>query len=1118
MVRVFQSILAGVVVTWLAAQPALAAAPEVGADSRETVLTNLNQLVSGAEALSVTARSLQLDGIVTWRSVEDDAFVLQDETGAMRFQLQLPGGLPAIKQSIRLEGKVWLGNGCAVLRQSLQVDNDGLHGMVEHSGRHTFPAGRQPFQLDYFQAASGMELAVFWQGPGIRRALIPAEALFHEEGTNPIPGVRVDYYEGRWPQLPDFKQLTPSHSFIATNLEIIEPNSETNFGLSFKGSVKIPVAGEYEFFLTSDDGSRLTFLERSWNWASLEPRPMPSSNMLMPGQLLDANEDYQWSEVCGEAAFAGAWGDKCAFNLASDAGQMRVEVGSGGRDLAALLPHSQVRVRGVAAGSRKSSGPLLATDLLVATADDVVIESLSAEQWRRWKTNSIVEAAKISGDAKPFRLRGVACAVEAGRHVTLGDGTNGVKLLTSQASSNWTGVPMEALVFVRQEGGKIVLEAKVVRLHQTASNGKAASMTIEALRNLRPDELQPEPLVRIRGVVTSARDPFSITVHDGDYGISCWFDKPVVTPAIGNFVEVEGHVRAGAFGPNLGNCRVSNLGRAPLPTPLTPTWEQLINGSLDHQWVEVQGVVQHVNLRTLAVGVVGGRLEAELTQGEPLELAALQDAIVRIRGTLVPIYNEQKQVEGVNLRVNSPLDVEMMTPPISDPFAVPQKTIEELSRFDPSGVNPFHRVRVQGQVIYADAAEFHLVAGDKGLRCFLKSATKLTPGDWVDVVGYPKLGRPVPQLDEAVTRVIRRGDLPEAIAVTPEQFFSGKFESRRVALDAVLSSIAQGQREKTLELQFGGRFLTARVHGGTQLPFDVPVGSRVHLTGTCAGRGLAGDNSYELLVNRVTDVVVLALAPWWTVKRILILAGILAAVLLGAFAWIFLLHRKVEQRTAALNHEMRQRKEAELQRASELERSRIARDLHDDLGASLTEMSLLAGLGQNQTDAGAARERFDEIGGKARSLVNSLDVIVWAADPEEDDIETFADYVSGFARVFLESSGIVCRFKIPIEFPSVKMDGRVRHDLFLAMKETLNNIARHSGAAEVEFALNLAGERLEINITDNGSGFDAATIARGNGLTNLQQRLTGIGGMCVIESSPGHGTKVHITLDLNATK
>ena len=166
MVRVFQSILAGVVVTWLAAQPALAAAPEVGADSRETVLTNLNQLVSGAEALSVTARSLQLDGIVTWRSVEDDAFVLQDETGAMQFQLQLPGGLPAIKQSIRLEGKVWLGNGRAVLRQSLQVDNDGLHGMVEHSGRHTFPAGRQPFSWTIFKPRAAWSWRFFGRGRG----------------------------------------------------------------------------------------------------------------------------------------------------------------------------------------------------------------------------------------------------------------------------------------------------------------------------------------------------------------------------------------------------------------------------------------------------------------------------------------------------------------------------------------------------------------------------------------------------------------------------------------------------------------------------------------------------------------------------------------------------------------------------------------------------------------------------------------------------------------------------------------------------------------------------------------------------------------------------------------
>lgn len=214
---------------------------------------------------------------------------------------------------------------------------------------------------------------------------------------------------------------------------------------------------------------------------------------------------------------------------------------------------------------------------------------------------------------------------------------------------------------------------------------------------------------------------------------------------------------------------------------------------------------------------------------------------------------------------------------------------------------------------------------------------------------------------------------------------------------------------------------------------------------------------------------------------------------------------------------MRQRKEAELQRAAEQERSRIARDLHDDLGSSLTEISLLAGLGQSQMELAATRERFDEIAGKSRSLVNSLDAIVWAADPEEDAMEPFADYLAGHARVFLESSGLACRFKVPIDFPPVKLGGRVRHDLFLAVKETLNNVVRHAQATEVEFGLHLNGSRLEILIADNGRGFDPQVVARGNGLANLRERLAGLGGTCSIESTPGKGSRVKLSLDLKSS-
>jgi signal transduction histidine kinase len=132
-------------------------------------------------------------------------------------------------------------------------------------------------------------------------------------------------------------------------------------------------------------------------------------------------------------------------------------------------------------------------------------------------------------------------------------------------------------------------------------------------------------------------------------------------------------------------------------------------------------------------------------------------------------------------------------------------------------------------------------------------------------------------------------------------------------------------------------------------------------------------------------------------------------------------------------------------------------------------------------------------------------------------MESFADYLAGHARVFLESSGLACRFKVPIDFPPVKLAGRVRHDLFLAVKETLNNVVRHAQATEVEFGLQLNGPRLELAIADNGRGFDPQDVPRGNGLANLRERLASLGGNCSFESSPGKGTRVRLSLNLSSS-
>jgi signal transduction histidine kinase len=231
--------------------------------------------------------------------------------------------------------------------------------------------------------------------------------------------------------------------------------------------------------------------------------------------------------------------------------------------------------------------------------------------------------------------------------------------------------------------------------------------------------------------------------------------------------------------------------------------------------------------------------------------------------------------------------------------------------------------------------------------------------------------------------------------------------------------------------------------------------------------------------------------------------------------WITQLRRLVEQRTEQLRHQTRERERIERQHAIEAERSRIARDLHDDLGSSLTEIGVLANTGQlAQRHNSYLPPMFEMIANKAKNLIASLDVIVWAVDPAENSLQSLADYLSGYTGEYFAHTRIRCRFKVPVAFPSITLDGHVRHELFLSVKEALNNVVRHAGATEVEFQMAVVDNTLDIVIADNGKGFAPGTGPEGYGLENLSGRLNKLGGRCLVESCVGGGTTIKIHLPL----
>jgi signal transduction histidine kinase len=212
------------------------------------------------------------------------------------------------------------------------------------------------------------------------------------------------------------------------------------------------------------------------------------------------------------------------------------------------------------------------------------------------------------------------------------------------------------------------------------------------------------------------------------------------------------------------------------------------------------------------------------------------------------------------------------------------------------------------------------------------------------------------------------------------------------------------------------------------------------------------------------------------------------------------------------------RKLAALQSLHEIERerARIARDIHDDLGARLTQITLLSDQSQSEP-AGEARNSARKISTAARELAQSLDEIVWAVNPHHDTVEGLVEYLCQYADDYLEDTPLHCRLKRPDKLPSGIIPAESRHEFFLAFKEALHNAVKHGSASEIELEVAVEPGAFHVVLKDNGLGFDPVSAGtRGNGLKNMRGRLERHGGKFAVFSEPGQGARVTLSIPLQA--
>jgi ligand-binding sensor domain-containing protein/signal transduction histidine kinase len=240
---------------------------------------------------------------------------------------------------------------------------------------------------------------------------------------------------------------------------------------------------------------------------------------------------------------------------------------------------------------------------------------------------------------------------------------------------------------------------------------------------------------------------------------------------------------------------------------------------------------------------------------------------------------------------------------------------------------------------------------------------------------------------------------------------------------------------------------------------------------------------------------------WFRVAAIIFLLGMVVAIV-----------RFIS--TQKLRRELQLHKQQE---TLERERARIARDLHDQLGANLTQVALLGEMAEadkNSPDEIEAHAK--QISETARETTHSLDEIVWAINPSNDTLEGLANYACKYAQEYLALAGLRYRADLPTELPTIQIPPEVRHNVFLAFKEAVNNVVKHAQASEVWIRLRLEPQSFILEIEDNGRGISSEDSNKNrNGLRNMKKRMEDIRGEFSISGGASGGTIVKLKIPLN---
>ena len=697
-------------------------------------------------------------------------------------------------------------------------------------------------------------------------------------------------------------------------------------------------------------------------------------------------------------------------------------------------------------------------------------------------------------------------------------GVDPAKLFHARVRAKGVGKSISTLEDKLILGRLLVAKSGDLEILEAAPNMDSPPALItaaEQVQLLRTEDAARHLPVRIRGVVTSASGSF--TLQDDTRGV--YVNPGGITnhllPVGGETWEVAGHTQPGDFAPVIAAEKLSFLGAGRLPEPAHPTWNQLINGSMDVQWVEIQGVVTTVSSNQISLLMPEGILQVWFEAQNQHILKPALNCYVTIRGVLFAVWdvNTHEVNPGQIFLRNTSININHPAP--TDVFDVPLKTPRELLHFDARAAS-FQSLKVRGVVIYVEPQQVFLNDEKSGLRILPVQSLSLHPGDLVEAAGYPEIGGVSPILREAVVRKLGTESMPAPKILGPDDLTGLGLDATRIQIGAVLLNRRVERAGVVLEMQAGLRSFLARLRGNQAVLPSLRTGSRLELTGVYASLQPKGEpghglDSFEVLLDSPGAIKILSQPPWWTLKRSLAAVGALSLLLSLVALWVFQLRRQVNLQTRII------REKAEREATLE-ERTRIARELHDTLEQALAGLSLqLRALTDSFREMPAksaeilkvARQMVQHGQDEARRTVRNLRTLALEQGGLPSALSTLAKSTS---------SGLPVKIGFEVIGTPVPLSSTVENHLLRVSQEAVTNALKHANPNSIQISLHFEPEAVRLAVQDDGRGFDAAKASSSEsghfGLLGMKERMEKIHGKLDILSSPGSGTSVTVVVAL----